>query len=86
MKNHTAPVLMAAAIAAVICLGTVLSGPDDTQAAQDVSDDTSVAQRMAQQAAMCKRRFGPNTQVFVLEGQHTVCRPAAVVGFAGGGL
>ena len=85
MKNHTVPVLMAAAIAVVICLGTV-QGPDDLRAAQDSADDTSAAQRMAQQAAMCKKRFGPSAQVFTLEGQHTVCRPAVAVGVAGSGL
>ena len=86
MKNHTVPVLMAAAIAVVICLGTVQSGPDETQAAQDAADDSSAAQVMAKQAAACKQRFGPGAQVFVLEGQHTVCRPAVAVGVAGSGL
>lgn len=51
-----------------------IMGPSDLQAAQDVADDARAAQIMASQAAECKRRYGADADVFLLEGQHTVCR------------
>lgn len=67
--------------AAVFIIGfsagcALLDGPTDIEAEQDAALDAQGAQLMAQQAAECTVRFGPDAQVFVLEGQHTVCRPS----------
>ena len=64
----------ALAIAGVICLGTALSGPDDTEAAYTVAGDVLTAQ----QAAVCRHVHGADAQVYTM-GQHTVCRAAGSV-------
>jgi hypothetical protein len=68
----------ALAFAAVIALGTAIDGPSDTQAAQDVASELTGAPLMADQAARCEHLYGADVQVFILDGQHVVCRPANV--------
>lgn len=64
----------ALAIAGVICIGTVLGGPDDTEAAYTVADDVLTAK----QAAACRYVRGADAEVYTV-GQNTVCRAAGSV-------
>ena len=68
---------MAASIACGVSMGIAIGGPSDTEAAQDVADDSTGAALLAEQAAECQRLFGADAEVFVLENLHTVCRPPA---------
>ena len=66
------------AAAAVFTLGfcvisPALDGPSDTQAAQDIADDT----QLARDTAACRQHRGPDAQIMLLDGMHLVCRPAA---------
>jgi hypothetical protein len=65
-------------IASAIALGTAIDGPSDTQAAEDVASELTGAPLMADQAARCEHLYGADVQVFILDGQHVVCRPASV--------
>jgi hypothetical protein len=65
----------AVVLAAVIALGTAIDGPSDTQAAEDVASELTGAPLMADQAARCEHLYGPGVQVFIMDGQHVVCRP-----------
>lgn len=69
--------LGAAALFGGCLLGALLDGPSDTQAAQDVFDDTSTATQLARDTAACHQHYGPNAQILMLDGVHLVCRPAA---------
>lgn len=70
------------AIIVLVLAAALQPGPDDTQAAQDVADEVSAAQRSAFQLLAdmeeCRDRLGPDAQMFLLDGQHLVCRAAAV--------
>jgi len=63
-------------IASAIALGTAIDGPSDTEAAEDVASELTGAPLMADQAARCEHLYGPGVQVFIMDGQHVVCRPS----------
>lgn len=75
--NRLSNSLAALAIAACLCLGTALdNGPSDTQAAQDMADDATVATQLARDTATCHQHYGPHAQIMMLDGAHLVCRSA----------
>lgn len=59
----------------LLIVGALMDGPDDIQAAQDVADDTAALQHAADKAE-CQKRHGRDAQMYLLEGQHLVCRKA----------
>ena len=90
MKNYTVPVLLAAAIAAVICLSTV-QGPDDHQIEWDRSaalkelqaSQSQSARRDKAALALCVQERGPGAVVLWTQDGDLVCR-ARPVRVAGG--
>jgi hypothetical protein len=67
--------LASTGLAFLIAASIHLDGPDDIQAAQDVADDHA-AMQMAVDKAECRARYGRDAQMYLLDGQHLVCRPA----------
>ena len=62
-------------LAAASVLVITMDGPSDTEAAEDVSSELTGAPLMSDQVARCEHLYGPGVQVFVMDGQHVVCRP-----------
>jgi hypothetical protein len=77
MNNAFKTALGVTAFALLLMAGSI-DGPSDTQAAEDVASELTGAPLMADQAARCEHLYGADVQVFVMDGQHVVCRPANV--------
>lgn len=75
--------LMAFVIIVSVITAAIQPGPDEVQAAQDVDDDVAAAMHLMAEQEACHELRGPDAQVFLLDGQHLVCRSAvSAVGVA----
>jgi len=76
MNSIDKTMLQVLAIIALILLIAMQPGPDEVQAAQDVDDDVAAAMQLMADFESCKALRGPDAQVYLLDGQHLVCRAA----------
>lgn len=73
---NTTPTTWLAAAIVTLLVGAAyqLDGPDDIQAAADSAASTQDALQHARNVAACRQRLGTDAQMYLLDGQHLVCR------------
>jgi hypothetical protein len=86
MSRYSPNTKLAFLMLALVALIWVVPFSEDTEAAQAVADDIGEAQHshfliMAEIEA-CKAMRGPDAQIYLLDGQHLVCRDAVKTGAA----